>query len=201
MTGAHTHHESTPLPRAVHWAERVWRVVGAVGIRAKILGIVLGLVALMGITATLEVRQILSRTLDAQLHERSVSVARDLAARSTDLVLTNDVYTLHQLLSDTQANNTDLRYAFITDQSGRVIAHTFGAGFPVELLDANDVAGDAHHASVLLTTDEGQVWDAAVPIFDGRAGTARVGLSLASLDRSASGCTRSSRPTAALPTV
>lgn len=182
MTGAHTHHESTPPPRAVQWAEKVWRVVGAVGIRAKILGIVLGLVALMGVTATLEVRQILSRTLNTQLHKRSVSVARDLAARSTDLVLTNDIYTLHQLLHDTQANNADVRYAFIIDQSGRVIAHTFGAGFPVELLEANDVAGDAHHASVLLTTDEGQVWDAAVPIFDGRAGTARVGLSLASLD-------------------
>jgi signal transduction histidine kinase len=165
------------------WAERLWAIVGAVGIRAKILGIVLGLVALMGITATLEVRQILDGTLDTQLHERSVSVTRDLAARATDLLLTNDLYALNQLLRDTQANNADVRYAFLVDPDGQVIAHTFGAGFPAHLLEANGAVADAHHHSVKLTTDEGLVWDTAVPIFDGRAGTARVGLSLTSLER------------------
>jgi signal transduction histidine kinase len=168
---------------APQWAERLWAIVGTVGIRAKILGIVLGLVALMGMSATLEVRQILSGTLDAQLHERSVSVTRDLAARATDLLLTNDLYALNQLLRDTQANNADVRYAFLVGPDGQVIAHTFGAGLPAELLEANRAGADAHHHSVKLTTDEGLVWDTAVPIFDGRAGTARVGLSLTSLER------------------
>lgn len=96
----------------------------------------------MGVTATFEVRQILAGTLDTQLHERSVSVTRDLAARATDLVLTNDIYALHELLRDTQANNTDVRYVFLVDPQGQVIAHTFGAGFPAGLLEANGVAAD-----------------------------------------------------------
>lgn len=171
------------------WAERLWAVVGAVGIRAKILGIVLGLVTLMGITATLEVRQILGGTLDTQLHERSVSVTRDLAARATDLLLTNDFYALNQLLRDTQANNADVRYAFLVDPEGQVIAHTFGAGFPAGLLETNGAAADERQHTVKLTTDEGLVWDTAVPIFDGRAGTARVGLSLASLERTVASVT------------
>lgn len=177
-----THTDLGRLPTLI-WAERLWSVVGAVGIRAKILGIVLGLVALMGVTATFEVRQILAGTLDTQLHERSVSVTRDLAARATDLVLTNDIYALHELLRDTQANNADVRYVFLVDPQGQVIAHTFGAGFPAGLLEANGVAADERQQSVKLTTDDGLVWDTAVPIFDGQAGTARVGLSLASLDR------------------
>lgn len=175
--------------RIAYWAERLWACVGAVGIRAKILGIVLGLVALMGATATLEVRQILTQTLDAQLHERSVSVTRDLAARATDLVLTNDLYAAHQLLRDTQANNADVRYAFLVDPQGQVLAHTFGDGFPADLLDVNNVAANERQRSVRLTTDEGAIWDTAVPIFDGRAGTARVGLSLSGLDRTVASVT------------
>lgn len=87
------------------------------------------------------------------------------------------------MLRDTQANNTDVRYAFLVDPQGQVLAHTFGDGFPADLLNVNSVAANERQRSVRLATDEGAIWDTAVPIFDGRAGTARVGLSGASLDR------------------
>ncbi|MGQ9492122.1 MAG: ATP-binding protein, partial [Anaerolineae bacterium] len=63
------------------------------------------------------------------------------------------------------------------DREGRVVAHTFGAGFPPGLSEANRVAADAHHHTIALQTEEGVVWDTAVPIFGGKAGVARVGLS------------------------
>ena len=70
-----------------------------------------------------------------------------------------------------------MRYAFILDHDGRVVAHTFGSGFPADLVSANSVALDAHHRTTSVRTEEGVVWDTAVPIFDGKAGTARIGLS------------------------
>ena len=120
--------------------ERLWRAAGAVGIRTKILGIVLALVALMGVSATIQVRGMLSDALGTQLKERGISVTRDLAARSTDLILVNDRYALYQLLRDTLINNPDVRYAFIVDPQGQVIAHTFNGGFPEGLLAANAAA-------------------------------------------------------------
>ncbi len=165
------------------WFTRAWDVFGAVNIRAKILGIVLGLVILMGVAATIEVRLLLEQTLTSQTYERSVAVGRDLAARATDLVLMQDYYGLFRLLRDTQINNPDVRYAFIIDSEGTIVAHTFGSGFPVGLRDANTVTAQEHHRSILLTTDEGDIWDTAVPIFDGRAGVARVGLSLAAREQ------------------
>lgn len=167
------------LHRAVF--ERFWGLAGAVSIRTKILGMVLGLVALMAVSATLQIRAMLARTLDEQLRERAISITRDLAARSTDLILVNDLYALHQLLQDTLANNPDVRYAFIIGPQGEVLVHTFGDGFPADLRDINAVAADAHHASRLLETDEGQIWDTAVPIFGKAAGVARVGLSEAAM--------------------
>jgi signal transduction histidine kinase len=157
--------------------DRFWAIAGAVSVRTKILGIVLGLVVLLGVGITIQVRAVLSATLTAQLQEQSVSAARDLAARATDLLLLNDLYALHRLLQETQRNNANVSYAFILDTNGNVAAHTFGDQFPLDLLALNAAAPSDHHHTVILETNEGLVWDTAVPVLDGRAGTARVGLS------------------------
>jgi signal transduction histidine kinase len=159
------------------WAHRLWLIAGAANIRVKILGIVLGLVLLLGLAVTVEVRQLMSQSLYAQLEDQAVSITRDLAARSTDPILINDIYTLHQLMHDTQTNNPSVRYAFVVGKDGYILAHTFDGGFPGGLLAANTVTTSAYQHTALLDTEEGQIWDVAVPIFDGRAGTARVGLS------------------------
>lgn len=165
------------------WFARFWSIAGAVNIRVKMLGIVLALVLLLGLTVTAQVRAMLTQAMDAQLEEQAVSVARDVAARATDLILINNAYALYQLLQDTKANNPNVRYAFIVAPDGQVLAHTFGAGFPAALRDANAAAPDAHHQLAVLDTDEGRVWDVAVPVFEGRAGTARVGLSEVNVHR------------------
>ena len=157
--------------------DKFWSIAGAVSVRTKILGMALALVVLLGVGVTLQVRGTLAYVMVENLREQSISIARDVAARSADPILINDLFTLQQLLRDTQANNPDVRYAFVLDPQGHVLASTFEQGFPRELLDANTVLPDEHHRLASLTTDEGTVWDTAVSIFNGRSGVARVGLS------------------------
>lgn len=157
--------------------DRLWALVSGVSVRTKILGIVLGLVLLLGLGITLQVRSALANTLHHELEEQGVALGRDLAARSADPILVNDLFALHRLLQDTLTNNVDVRYAFIQDPEGRVLVHTFEGGFPRGLADANPVPPEAHHRIQILSTEEGLIWDVAVPIFEGRVGTARVGLS------------------------
>ena len=154
-----------------------WGYVGAVSVRTKIMGIVLGLVLLLGIGITIQARSEMYNALVQRLQEQSMANARDLAARATDLILINDLYALHELLAETQANNPDLLYAFFLDERDNVIAHTFGEGFPSGLTEINRVAPKDHHQTLLLESDLGPVWDTAVPIFEGQSGTARVGMS------------------------
>ena len=154
-----------------------WNFAGGFSVRTKILGIVLGMVLLLGFSITLQVRAVMAKALVNRLQEQGISIAHDLAARATDFILINDLFSLHQLLMETQANNADVRYAFIVAQDGTVLAHTFGDGFPADLLAANRVPATDHHQTAGLATDEGTVWDTAVPIFEGQAGMARVGLS------------------------
>lgn len=168
---------------------RLWIIISAVNIRIKIMGIVLGLVVLLGATVTVQVRSILAQNMYAQLEDQSISVGHDLAARSTDLILINDAYALHELLYDTQTNNTNVRYLFVVSPDGEILDHTFGDGFPPQLLEANTVLASADHHTRLLNTDEGKVWDTAVPIFGGQAGIARIGISDVSVRRTVNSIT------------
>ncbi len=154
-----------------------WAIAGGVNVRTKIMGIVLGGTIFLSMALTLQVHHSLTRVLEDELRARGVSIGRDLAARSTDLILVNNLYALHQLLLETQANNPDVRYAFVLDPDGQVLVHTFGEGFPAGLIELNQVASEDYQHTVSLETPEGRVWDVAIPVFGGKAGTARVGIS------------------------
>ncbi len=73
------------------YLDRFWASCrGQVNIRIKIIGIVLGLVFLLGLAVTWQVRQLLSQAMYAQLSEQAVAFTRDLAARAVDPILIND---------------------------------------------------------------------------------------------------------------
>lgn len=149
----------------------------SVGVQTKIMGIVVGLILLLGLGATYELRQRNAAALGRELDQRAVSIARDLAARSSDLILTNNTFGLYELARDTLENNPDVRYVLVLGPDGSPLVHTFGGHLPAELVEANAVGSQDRYHLEILSTQEGLVRDAAVPIFDGRAGIARVGLS------------------------
>ncbi len=94
--------ERTRSSELLHHA---WGYAGAVSVRTKIMGIVLGLVLLLGVGITLQVRSKMYDALVQRLKDQSTANARDLAARATDFILINDFYALHELLAETKANN------------------------------------------------------------------------------------------------
>lgn len=159
------------------YLQHFWDLFGGVSIRTKIFGMVLGSTLLLSVVFAVQVREAQLSMLEKESQEQGLSIARDVAARATDLILINDLYSLHQLLTETKDNFQDVRYAFLISSQGEILAHTFGAGFPLDLISVNSVLPDAFQNTIILQTDEGTIWDVAVPIFNGKAGTARVGIS------------------------
>lgn len=156
---------------------RVMQFFGSVSVRTKILGIVLALTLALGLAITWQVRMTTSGVLLTELDTAGISITSDLAGRSVDPILLDDTYALHELLHETLGNHEDVVYAFVEDPDGRILAHTFeGGGFPSQLADLEPGASPFVYDSA-----EGRIHDFAEPIFDGRAGTARVGLSEARL--------------------
>lgn len=164
-------------PRLSNWLERWWAWAGGVSVRTKILGIVLTLTTVLGLGVTWQVRVMMNRTLISELGERGHSVISDLAARSADPILLNDTFALHELLTETVANHPDAVYAFVLNPQGQVLAHTFSGGVPTGLLSLNRPENNQTSRHVLYLSERGEMHDFAAPIFEGRAGVVRLGLS------------------------
>lgn len=160
---------------------RLWRAVltGAlsVPVQIKIMGIALGVIFLLGLAMTLQVRAILMDRMLEELQQRGVAVARDTAGRATDLILTDNLFALQELVRSTMENNGDVRYVFVVGRDGQVLAHTFGQHFPPALGEVNRAGEGERFRLQPLETEEGVVYDLAVPILEGMAGVARVGMS------------------------
>ncbi len=78
----------------------------------------------------------------------------------------------------------DIRYLFALDSAGDVFVHSFAAGFPSDLRDANVPSpGEKHRVIPLIIGDE-MVYDFAVPVGEGKIGVIRLGLSGASVQSS-----------------
>lgn len=163
-------------PFRVFW-RRVSDALLSVNVRWKIIGIALGVVGLFSTTTMLFLLLSLKPILSDELRGRALSLARDTATKSADLLLVNDLFSLHELLRETVAYNQDVRYVFILDPQGAVVVDTFGSTFPRNLLDANPLEGGKPFAWVPLRSNEGKLYDVAIPLFEGRLGTLRLGVS------------------------
>lgn len=160
----------------------LFRRITGVSLRAKIIGMVLGAVLLIGLAMTFSVRARLSANLQRGLEERGGAIARYAAARATDFVLTEDTFALYQLLRDTLENNPDMRYVFVLDARGRAVVHSFVQGVPPELVALNPLSGQEQYSLQPLMSEEGRLLDIAVPLAGGEVGQFRVGMSLSRLE-------------------
>ncbi len=162
------------LSKVLSW---LWSIAGGISIRAKIMGIVVALILIFGLALTFQVRNSLTTTLTVRLEKQGLAIAKNLAARSTDLVLTDNSFDLYQLLRETVDNTEEVYYAMILDPRGRVVSHSFDGGVPVGLSEVNRIEPDTDFQIERLDTNEGSILDVSVPIFGGRAGISRVGMS------------------------
>lgn len=169
-------------PQLRRWGTAIWRLIGGVPLRVKVMGIALSMIVLLGLSITGLVRNLMTRTLTWELQQRGLSIAHDLAGRSADLILTNNLYSLHELTHSVVPANEDVRYAFILDPRGQLLSDSFDGDFPSDLLAANILSPAEQHHVEMLQTEEGLIQDIAVPVFEGRAGVVRIGMSLRRLE-------------------
>ena len=145
-------------------------------IRLKMVIAIVALILLLGIGGTIHARLTLASISNDELDQRGLAIARDLESRSSELLLTNDIFGLHLRISELAAANADVRYVVVLDQLGNTRASTFANGLPAGLRAANLVKTDSLYSLVTLQTSEGDVRDVAYPIDGGRAGVIRLGL-------------------------
>lgn len=154
------------------------RLISRLKFQTKIvLGIILIVVAVALMTA-IPVSRMASRAIIGESRGRGLVLAENLSLRLADAMLTQDLLRMKTMVDELTAVGEDINYAFVLDEGGDVLVHTFQRGFPVELKNANAEDGKKAHIQLLDTGTE-LVYDFAVPVVISgkRFGTARLGLS------------------------
>lgn len=152
-------------------------------LRTKLIAVIIGVILFSGIVSVFLVKDTMSGTIHNEFQIRGTSLSRNLAAQSDDLILTDDIVELHNLIEYVKENEPSVVYIFITNPEGKVLTHTFKEGFPVDLLEVNTLEQDQKENIAVLDTEEGNIHDFAYAISQGETGTMRVGISDASLQQ------------------
>ena len=147
--------------------------------RTKIMLGVAAMIVLLGLVLALLAGRIASRSLLEESGKRGESLAVSLAARLVDPLLAQDFLRLRNRVNEAASADEDVLYAFVLDDVGQVLAHSFRGGFPIQLREVNQVEDREQAAVLLLDTNEGMIYDFAAPVVvdQDRIGTVRVGLS------------------------
>lgn len=156
--------------------------IGYYGIRFKINAGLLLTIAVLSTLLTYQARVYFRDAMSQQLEITGVALARSIALHSTDLIISGNTYALHDLLMSHIQPGTQVRYAFILDSEGMILASTFGQSLPPGLKEANAPSSEGKGYNVrIIQTEEGQIHDIALPILGGQAGVVRIGLSEATV--------------------
>jgi signal transduction histidine kinase len=165
--------------------QRLWSIIGAVSIRTKVLGIVLGTVILLSTFVTVQVRRSLTALLQDRLERQALSITAHVAESASNVIETGSSETLDLLLQETQAHysderhNTQITYLLVIGPDGSVLGSTFADGIPTGLLRANPVKAGASPSLVWRNAGSGRILDVGeqFKLPDGQAGVVWIGLS------------------------
>lgn len=138
-------------------------------------------VALLVMTTGITVSQLVAHRYSISLIETAVaraeSMAHKLALEAADKILINDRVALQKMLEDQITSDPSVAYLFVV-RNGHLLAHTFVNGVPIDLIEANTPQSvSSGHIEKIISQDRQRFIDVAYPIFEGKAGVLRMGLS------------------------
>ncbi len=155
-------------------------------LRNKALIGIIGIVVLLGLAVMIFVLPAFEQKLFIKLQKRGISLANSIASNSIDPILTEKYFELEMILRDLKSSEEDIEYIFVSDDHGRVFAHTFNKGFPLELRDVNRVAPNRRYSIRRIDTERGEIVDIAVPLAKGGIGAVHLGISSAYIKKEVS---------------
>ena len=129
----------------------------------------------------LAISVLVTNRLGSSWHQATITqgeyLAQAVALEATNKILINDLMALQNLLNHQLKSNPSVAYLFIV-KDGQILAHTFSDGFPMDLLGLNSIKDHGEGNFKRIVTDSGDYYhDIVWPIFSGKAGMLRIGIS------------------------
>jgi two-component system response regulator HydG len=146
-------------------------------LKSKLLLAVSALVIGSGLLISFLFSQRYSSSLFQSMSVQAENLAHVIELDAADKILTNDLVALQKMLDYQKQSNDAISYLFIL-KDNQILAHTFVDGVPIGLIQTNaETIADSFSLQKINSTAGEQYLDIAWPIFSGKAGVLRLGLS------------------------
>lgn len=166
-------HESSPTAEARSFASTSNLRSQGMSLRRKIAGAFTGIVLLVGLVVFVIVYQLTGRALRGQIDRQALAIATNLSDAASGFIMGRNILELNALTAK-YARLDGMSYVFIEDSKGNVIANSLGT-LPPELRPASSQElRQTEQKSVIFRGRP--VQETRVPILEGRAGAAHVGI-------------------------
>lgn len=153
-------------------------------LRGRILLAQIGLLVFLGGSVAFLIETDHSASLRRELQKRGISIARHIAQQSVQAILAQDSLALGIAAGSQKKAEEDIVYIFFLGPEGNeVLGHSFGDTFPTTLLDLNPLLPGEPFAIRQLLTENGPIYDVAVPVANGGLGRVRLGISALPVER------------------
>jgi len=112
------------------------------------------------------------RQLSVEYEANSRAIAQTIANSSMDIILNRDLSTLQSLI-DQFKEIQGIKYVYIANEDGEILAHTFVPGVPKEILRGGPMKLETVQRRI---PGFGEFIEVSSPILDGIAGSVHVGM-------------------------
>ncbi len=123
----------------------------------------------------LPIRGIVKNAFREELEKKAVSIAGNLSDRIADNVLLKDYDQTIKAFDEVLKKERDLEYIFVTNEEGKIFAHTFSKGAPLDILTWNPLEKETINIQ-LLDTEKGYIRDVAVRVFQQTGSELHIGI-------------------------
>lgn len=153
------------------------RLLSAMRFRTKIIVGSSGIIVFIALLLAGTISRMATQALINENKKRGTVLAETLSVRVADSMLAEDLLRLKNMV-DELSQLEDIEYAFIINNDGDIIVHSFNIGFPKQLRNVNK-APKSGVSIKLLDAGKQRIYDFAAPVeIAGQLfGTVRVGLS------------------------
>ena len=149
---------------------------GQIRIGWKITSIITLVFTILAIVNILFIRHRFELIMEKEFKSKAKAIALSLASASEDKILSGN-FEVVQYLVESNANIYGVKYVFVNNDKGEVVAHTFDSEFPAEILDLNPVSADTEYSLAEINERAvGRILEVGVPILFGVAGAVHVGM-------------------------
>lgn len=157
------------------------------GLSIKVAMLIIATTLVLGIVAGYQFITAFKTELESEITKRGIAMAKGVADKAQNPVLTNSVDILKNIVTETKKEDTTISHVFIKSDDGKILAHTFEGNVPdvfsKEEKHEGEKKGEAKGYERRLNIGGEEVIDIDMPILKGLIGSVHLGMSTTAIKK------------------